>query len=37
MYKSKKKCLEDVVFRINMVLKPLLLSLVSNKNGRVKN
>lgn len=25
MYKSKKKCLEDVVFRINMVLKPLLL------------
>lgn len=23
MYKSKKKCLEDVAFRINMVLKPL--------------
>lgn len=25
MYKSKKKCLEDVAFRINMVLKPFLL------------
>lgn len=25
MYKSKKKCLEDVAFRINMVLKPILL------------